>query len=56
MVINKGFYMAGKGSGKYFTGGAGNGPLPNINKMCGTTPNTTSGHPVKGKGTVLKLG
>ena len=45
--------MANKGGGKSLTGGAGNGPLPGIPRSNGPNPGP-SGHPVGGKGTVLK--
>ena len=47
--------MSGKGDGKAFTGGAGNGPLPG--KLYNPTQPTikSGGGKVGGKGTVLKL-
>lgn len=45
--------MAGKGGGKSLTGGVGNGPLPGIPRSSGPNPGP-SGHPVSGKGNVLK--
>ena len=43
--------MSGKGGGKAFTGGSGNGPVGKP-KLHGTNPGP-SGHPIKGKGTKL---
>lgn len=43
--------MAGKGGGKFFTGGGGNGATGK-STLHGVTPKQ-GGHPVKGKGTKL---